>query len=447
MNTNTKIDAVAVLREADGLKVLRPGTVGYTVALSAVEKALRIAAEGAAAERAAIQPAGEMPGLKKINRSFEKWHKGHRSARREDARRAWEAAAIFYTSIATPAIPRDAKAETVKLSILEQDIGREMSVQELRVALDVATAVATPAERAATVAKGSEQENAAFEAHFLHAIDPERYLDGYASKDANMRWEGWKAGRAAPESKSEARAGACFVSGFSSRVCQLGTKSCMVNHPAAPSGSVGDDVEFAKLVDRFLEKKAGRNALVAYIDARASQMLSHDVRHVEAAPHNAAAPCLPERAPEGWTKLVDDAPINCSRVLDVVLANGVTLEFQEYIRIDWTAVRDWRYTPAAAAPVPAPPVGQIWQPIKSAPKNGRTLLLGRFNKLGNWRTMRGQWFTQSVIDDEWEDPDGFEEGWYETAVEPDVPNCWFITPTHWMPLPAAPSTQPGEQHG
>lgn len=49
---NTKIDAVAVLREADGLKVLRPGTVGYTVALSAVEKALRIASEGAATERA-----------------------------------------------------------------------------------------------------------------------------------------------------------------------------------------------------------------------------------------------------------------------------------------------------------------------------------------------------------------------------------------------------------
>lgn len=80
-----------------------------------------------------------------------------------------------------------------------------------------------------------------------------------------------------------------------------------------------------------------------------------------------------------------------------------------------------------------------WQPIETAPKTGRTLLLGCFNELGNWRTMRGQWFSQATIADEWEEPDGAEEGWYETAVEPDVPNCWSISPTHWMPLPAAPS--------
>ncbi len=83
--------------------------------------------------------------------------------------------------------------------------------------------------------------------------------------------------------------------------------------------------------------------------------------------------------------------------------------------------------------------GAVWQPIETAPKDGHTLLLGCANTFGNWRTMRGQWFSQAVIDDEWEDPDGFEAGWYETAVEPDAPNCWEIAPTHWQPLPAAPS--------
>lgn len=84
-------------------------------------------------------------------------------------------------------------------------------------------------------------------------------------------------------------------------------------------------------------------------------------------------------------------------------------------------------------------------PIETAPKDGRTLLLGRFNELGKWRAIRGQWSTQASIDDGWEDPDGFEEGWYETAIEPDVPNYWSINPTHWMAIPAAPSTPLGEQ--
>lgn len=102
---------------------------------------------------------------------------------------------------------------------------------------------------------------------------------------------------------------------------------------------------------------------------------------------------------------------------------------------------------AIAAAVPQAVAVPEWQPIETAPKDGRTILLGRFNSLGKWRTMRGQWFTQAVIDDEWEDPDGFEAGWFETAVEPDAPNCWPIAPSHWMPLPAIPTTPSGEAAG
>jgi hypothetical protein len=84
--------------------------------------------------------------------------------------------------------------------------------------------------------------------------------------------------------------------------------------------------------------------------------------------------------------------------------------------------------------------GDLWQPIERAPKDGRTLLLGYANELGNWRTMRGQWFTKAAIDEDWEEPDGFDAGWYETAVEPDYPpNCWSTAPTHWQPLPARPT--------
>lgn len=102
----------------------------------------------------------------------------------------------------------------------------------------------------------------------------------------------------------------------------------------------------------------------------------------------------------------------------------------------------------AARAVPAHLVQQptSWQPIESAPKDGRTLLLGHFNSRGKWRTARGQWFSADAIAESWEEPDGCDEGWYETTVEcEDMPNCWATNPTHWMPLAAAPQAAPAVQ--
>ena len=81
-----------------------------------------------------------------------------------------------------------------------------------------------------------------------------------------------------------------------------------------------------------------------------------------------------------------------------------------------------------------------WQPIETAPKTGRTILLGKFNSHRKWRTMRGQWMSADEIAETWEDPEFATEGWYETVVESDdLPNCWFIDePSHWMPLPQPP---------
>ena len=84
----------------------------------------------------------------------------------------------------------------------------------------------------------------------------------------------------------------------------------------------------------------------------------------------------------------------------------------------------------------------MWQPIETAPKTGVTLLLGYRNSYGNWRTLRGQWFSHNTINDTWDDAEDAEEGWYETSVEADdIPSCWMTTPTHWMPLPTPPEAQ------
>lgn len=120
------------------------------------------------------------------------------------------------------------------------------------------------------------------------------------------------------------------------------------------------------------------------------------------------------------------------------------------LRDGWATRIDADAALAALSTTPAPvqqaaPSG--WQPIETAPKDGLTLLLGSFDTFDNWRTMRGQWFSQSEIDEEWEDPDGNEEGWFETAFVPDPPNCWSIAPTHWMPLPPAPAAAPAQPVG
>lgn len=111
----------------------------------------------------------------------------------------------------------------------------------------------------------------------------------------------------------------------------------------------------------------------------------------------------------------------------------------------WANEIDSRRAPTPSAQEEAVRVNE-WQPIETAPKTGRTLLLGYPNVLGKWRTTRGQWMSETYIAEYWEEPDDVEPGWFETSVEADdIPNCWRIEPTHWMPLPAAPAASAGDQ--
>ncbi|MEI7291218.1 Lar family restriction alleviation protein [Paraburkholderia tropica] len=98
---------------------------------------------------------------------------------------------------------------------------------------------------------------------------------------------------------------------------------------------------------------------------------------------------------------------------------------------------------APVAPAAVAPEIAAWQSIETAPKDGRTVLLGYLNEAGKWRTVRGQWMSEAYIAEYWEDPDDVEPGWFETSAEADdVPNCWRVEPTHWMPLPVSPNSAP-----
>lgn len=62
-----------------------------------------------------------------------------------------------------------------------------------------------------------------------------------------------------------------------------------------------------------------------------------------------------------------------------------------------------------------------WQPISDAPKDLAILLYGA---KGRYRTVIGKW------------NDRFRQWQSE-------PGAWAIYPTHWMPLPASPTSENG----
>ena len=95
-----------------------------------------------------------------------------------------------------------------------------------------------------------------------------------------------------------------------------------------------------------------------------------------------------------------------------------------------------------AAPQPAAPTQvetQGWQPIETAPKDGTRILIYT-PKATRQKVQEAYWVTP------WEDAPE-DECWWGTPHGPAGRGYTILTKsaTHWMPLPAAPSTPPMEQ--
>lgn len=81
-----------------------------------------------------------------------------------------------------------------------------------------------------------------------------------------------------------------------------------------------------------------------------------------------------------------------------------------------------------------------WQPIETAPKDGRKIIVSYVNHNGKTRTVMARWLTQEAADEIDHEGVGLEAGWFEC-----IDNWSDYTevaihegePTHWMPIPAA----------
>lgn len=92
------------------------------------------------------------------------------------------------------------------------------------------------------------------------------------------------------------------------------------------------------------------------------------------------------------------------------------------------------------------PGGGQWQPIETAPK-GRTLLLGYWNDLGNWRTVMGCYYAEGTLESETEDSGFAPPGWYESTQAYEYLAALDKEPTHWQPLPKGLPKRPPETKG
>ena len=89
-----------------------------------------------------------------------------------------------------------------------------------------------------------------------------------------------------------------------------------------------------------------------------------------------------------------------------------------------------------------------WQPIESALKTGRKVILFYKNRLNVGRTVIARWLTDEQATEIDADDVGLEGGWYECIDNWDDFTEVAIhegEPSHWMPLPAPPSPKQQER--
>ena len=82
-----------------------------------------------------------------------------------------------------------------------------------------------------------------------------------------------------------------------------------------------------------------------------------------------------------------------------------------------------------------------WQPIETAPKDGRKVILHYRNRNNVPRNVLARWFTAEWAEEIDGDGVGLAAGWYEHIDNWDDYTDIAIKegdPSHWMPLPPPP---------
>ncbi len=138
----------------------------------------------------------------------------------------------------------------------------------------------------------------------------------------------------------------------------------------------------------------------------------------------------------GAAASIEDAA-NCLRDPDAKRqADGAAKHYRDAAQALWTQ--------ATSAPAPAQQPAQplTWQPIETAPKDGRKVVLAYVNRNSKPRSVMARWLTDEQAAETDGGGVGLEGGWYECIDNWDDYTEVAIyegEPSHWMRLPAAPA--------
>lgn len=81
----------------------------------------------------------------------------------------------------------------------------------------------------------------------------------------------------------------------------------------------------------------------------------------------------------------------------------------------------------------------MWQPIETAPKDGRKVLV--YVKGDSLYPTAASFKSREYWQSNYDDPEYMEEGWYWAFGYPSDFHEEVIEPTHWMPLPQPPEAE------
>jgi hypothetical protein len=88
-----------------------------------------------------------------------------------------------------------------------------------------------------------------------------------------------------------------------------------------------------------------------------------------------------------------------------------------------------------------------WRPIETAPKDGQSILIGWQDQECGWQTRCAWWDVQFDLKwDEEKEGSYYRPAWTDARIMSfNYEETYSYEPTHWMPLPPPPPTEPAPQ--
>ena len=135
--------------------------------------------------------------------------------------------------------------------------------------------------------------------------------------------------------------------------------------------------------------------------------------------------------PYNWMDADDPEMVAAWRMVDAALAQADTGWLARDLKSAKEEVSQWPENIQGYISGVAKTGGEEWQPIETAPKDGRTILIGAAGPRVCAAFWMNDWYGDKSL-----------PGWMMDGMDEEYGS--YKNPTHWMPLPAPPTAKTGD---